>query len=488
MHSGPAGSARLVSWAGVYHRHQQRAVLAAAATDVALVGIAFAGAYWTRSTLPMREFTLSPSENMLLLAAAAVAVVATGRAAGVYSGMYSATYTQTILLTVKQTLVAAPALLAFLYLLNLEVPVSRLFLALFFAYLGGLQFPQRLFSKRFRGTIRRALGTETSVLVIGDGERAIGMAREVEASERHGLRLLGIVDCGDQMGSTVKLARHHSVRSLASFPRMLRSEAIDEVLVAVSSERIRSLEDVFLLCDEHGIKTRVAADLFPHVHSRVHLDWLGDRPLLTFSIGPADDFQLLVKRCLDLAITSVGLIFLSVPMALVALLVKVTSKGPVLFRQQRCGLNGNLFTCYKFRSMVEDAEARRHALERLNEKDGPAFKIRNDPRLTPIGAFLRRFSIDEWPQFWNVLRGEMSIVGPRPAIPSEVSQYEVWQRRRLRMRPGLTCLWAIRGRDELDFESWMQMDLEYIDNWSLLLDLRILLLTIPVVLAGKGAN
>ena len=210
--------------------------------------------------------------------------------------------------------------------------------------------------------------------------------------------------------------------------------------------------------------------------------------MLTFSITPASDLQLLLKRVSDALLATVGLIALGVPMLVVAALVKFTSRGPVLFRQQRCGLNGRLFTCYKFRSMVADAESKQRGLEHLNEKDGPAFKISDDPRLTPIGGFLRRFSIDEWPQLWNVLRGDMSIIGPRPAVPSEVSQYKIWQRRRLRMRPGLTCLWAIRGRDALDFDEWMQMDLEYIDRWSLLLDLQVLARTIPVVLAGKGAH
>ena len=325
-------------------------------------------------------------------------------------------------------------------------------------------------------------------MVVGEGDRALALARAVDDSDRHGLELLAVVGCGDEIGPVAGLSRDYRVRTVGEMPAMLESEAIDEVLFAVSSSRLRSLEGVFVLCDEHGIKTRVAADFFPHVHSRMHFDRLGGRPMLTFSIAPADHLQLLVKRCIDVLGAGACLLLLSVPMALVAVLVKATSPGPAVFRQPRCGLNGRLFTCYKFRSMVEGADSLREEIQHLNEKDGPAFKVRNDPRLTPIGRFLRRFSIDEWPQFWNILRGEMSFVGPRPAIPSEVGQYETWQRRRLRMRPGLTCLWAIRGRDQVDFDSWMQMDLEYIDNWSLLLDLRILVLTVPVVLAGSGAN
>lgn len=472
----------------MFQRNQQRSILLFAAADTILATIAFAGAFWTRSALPMREFHLEPSAKLLVLIASAVAVVATGRAVGTYTRLYAARRSETIGVTLKQALIAAPALLAFLYLLNLDVPVSRLFLLLYFGYLTTLQLVQRVLAEQFRGSVRRALGAVTSVVVVGDGDKALDVARELEASERHGLRLLAIVDCDERLGSVVKLTRAYDVRTLDELPAMLSSQAIDEVLFVVSSQRLRSLEGVFVLCDEHGIKTRVAADFFPHVHSRVHFDRLGERPLLTFSIAPADDLQLLVKRCLDTLFAAGSLAVLSVPLAVVSLLVKLTSDGSVLFRQQRCGLNGRLFTCYKFRSMVEGSESRRQELEHLNEKNGPAFKIRNDPRLTPIGGFLRRFSIDEWPQFWNVLRGDMSFVGPRPAVPSEVSQYEIWQRRRLRMRPGLTCLWAIRGRDRLDFDSWMQMDLEYIDNWSLLLDLKILTFTVPVVLAGRDAN
>ena len=269
---------------------------------------------------------------------------------------------------------------------------------------------------------------------------------------------------------------------------MLVRDVVDEVLVSVPTERLAELGDVFALCNEHGVTTRVAADFIPHLHSEVYFDRLGAIPLLTFSTAPLNEVQLLAKRGMDIAIAASSLALLCVPLGLVAALVKVTSVGPVFFRQRRCGLNGRLFTCLKFRSMVADAESRKKEVQHLNQKDGPAFKVRNDPRLTSIGGFLRRYSIDEWPQFWNVLRGEMALVGPRPAVPSEVARFETWQRRRLRMRPGLTCMWAIRGRDELDFESWMQTDLEYIDNWSLLLDLKNLALTLTVVLTGRNAS
>jgi lipopolysaccharide/colanic/teichoic acid biosynthesis glycosyltransferase len=171
-----------------------------------------------------------------------------------------------------------------------------------------------------------------------------------------------------------------------------------------------------------------------------------------------------------------------------AVLIKLTSAGPVLYRQRRCGLGGRKFTLLKFRSMVENADELRPQLQALNEVDGPVFKMKVDPRCTPLGRWLRKLSIDELPQLWNIVRGDMSFVGPRPPIPAEVAKYESWQRRRLRMRPGLTCLWALEGRNRINFEHWMQLDLLYLDNWSLWLDLKIFLRTIPLVLLGHGAS
>ena len=206
--------------------------------------------------------------------------------------------------------------------------------------------------------------------------------------------------------------------------------------------------------------------------------------LMTWHFYP----KLLELSLIHIFIAAAGLLVLSLPMALIALLIRLTSPGPAIFRQVRCGLNGRRFVFYKFRSMVENAEDLKAQLAHLNARDTVVFKIPGDPRLTLVGRYLRKFSVDEWPQLWNVLRGDMSLVGPRPAVPSEVDQYQCWQRRRLRMRPGLTCLWAISGRDNVDFETWMKMDMQYIDNWSLALDWKILLQTIPRVLTGHGAN
>jgi exopolysaccharide biosynthesis polyprenyl glycosylphosphotransferase len=210
--------------------------------------------------------------------------------------------------------------------------------------------------------------------------------------------------------------------------------------------------------------------------------------VLTFSATPNDTGALMVKRTMDIVGASAALVVLSPLLAVVALLIKMQDGGPVLFSQERSGLFGRRFAMLKFRSMVTDAEAQKARLAHLNEMSGPVFKMAHDPRITRLGAFIRRTSIDELPQFWNVLRGEMSLVGPRPPIPAETERYARWQLRRLSMKPGITCIWQVSGRNNIDFDTWMKLDLQYIDNWSLLLDVKLLLKTVPVVLMGTGAR
>jgi exopolysaccharide biosynthesis polyprenyl glycosylphosphotransferase len=230
-------------------------------------------------------------------------------------------------------------------------------------------------------------------------------------------------------------------------------------------------------------------EFLPRSVSRLSFDQLGDEfPLVTFSRAPGAEVRLAVRRVADVVLAAALLVLLSPLLIVIAVGVKLASPGPVLFRQVRCGLHGRRFTFLKFRTMRIDAERLKPLLEPFNEMDGPAFKMTNDPRVFPFGGFLRRTSLDELPQLWNILRGDMSFVGPRPSVVEEVNQYEPWQRRRLSMKPGLTCLWQISGRNELTFEEWMRLDLEYIDNWSLWLDIKIAFKTIPAVLLGRGAK
>jgi exopolysaccharide biosynthesis polyprenyl glycosylphosphotransferase len=269
--------------------------------------------------------------------------------------------------------------------------------------------------------------------------------------------------------------------------RILQEEVVDEVIFVLSRRQLEEFEESFLVCSELGIRARVAL-YFPHMKARVVLEELEGIPLLTFTNTPLAPFPMFVKRLVDIVIAAVGLLLLAVPLLLIAVAIRLSSRGPVLFKQVRCGLNGRRFTLYKFRTMYEGSDLRLEEVAHLNEVDGPAFKARRDPRVTPVGRVLRRLSVDELPQLVNVLKGDMSLVGPRPPIPEEVARYERWQRRRLSMKPGLTGLWQVSGRAGLDdFNRWITLDLAYIDQWSLWLDVKIMLKTIPAVLSTQGA-
>ncbi|HEX6901977.1 MAG TPA: sugar transferase [Thermoanaerobaculia bacterium] len=328
-----------------------------------------------------------------------------------------------------------------------------------------------------------------TVLIVGTTPTALRIAESILGHRFWGFRILGFIQIDESdTPSGVWPSRYPIVGGMEDIPRIVEHHVVDDVIFAVTRRDLDRLEDLFLSLQEQGIRTRFAMDLFPHTRARVDLEDLDGMPLMSFATTPTNTFQLMAKRVLDVVLASL-LLLLAMPIAgLIALVIKVTSGGDILFRQTRCGLNGRIFTLYKFRTMVEGAEERRLELLHLNEMNGPVFKLRSDPRVTAFGRFLRRFSLDEVPQFWNVLRGDMSLVGPRPPIPEEVAKYQRWQRRRLAMKPGLTCLWQVSGRNEIDFDQWMQLDLEYIDSWTPLLDLKILLRTIPAVLSGKGAS
>jgi exopolysaccharide biosynthesis polyprenyl glycosylphosphotransferase len=271
--------------------------------------------------------------------------------------------------------------------------------------------------------------------------------------------------------------------------QVLEEHVVDEVVFAsAGNEDLKLFERIAMLCEEQGIPTRLLLDFFPHSISRTSLDFIENQPFLTFSPVPEQVFALVVKRILDILGALVG-ILLSIPVFIVVpVLIKLTSKGPIIYRQVRCGLYGRRFRLFKFRSMIDGAEDVLWEIRHLNEMNGPTFKMRNDPRVTPLGRFLRKTSLDEIPQFFNVLKGDLSLVGPRAPLPEEVKEYTRWQRRRLSVKPGITCLWQISGRNEVDFHEWMKLDLKYIDNWSLWLDFKILLLTIPTVILCRGAR
>ncbi len=463
---------------------QRKAALLFGLSDVCVTAISFALAYRARLLLPLEnDFFLTLQSQVLLLGFCAGACVTVGYWLNIYGNVDSPRIRVILRDATKQVGYAALGVLVLEYVLHLDL--SRPFLGMFAATNWGLLIGLRIAARHLIPAVRREFGAPRYVLVVGTGPRARRWAQTLEEYSEQGLQIMGFASTpsDDAAHRNLQFANTYPVFATAEIPALLKKHVIDEVHFAVEAREIAELEEVFLWCDLEGVCTRINVDFFPHVT----LESLGSTPLLTFATAPDDEVLLLVKRLTDIALASLALIVLSPLMVLTALLIRLTSPGPAIFRQTRCGLNGRRFTFYKFRSMVVDAEDRLHEVAHLNPKR-IVIKIPNDPRLTPLGKWLRKFSIDELPQLINVIKGDMALVGPRPAIPSEVEKYKRWQRRRLRMRPGLTCLWALNGRDKVDFESWMKLDIQYIDTWSLALDLRIIVKTIPQVLLGRGAS
>lgn len=320
--------------------------------------------------------------------------------------------------------------------------------------------------------------------IVGTG----GMAREiVESVAMHpewGLRFAGFI----RLDGMPDRSRGPVLGRLSQLGRILEDEILDVVFFAVPRERLGDVERGMQLCEEQGVEVRISLDILRFGSSKMMIADVDGVPMLAFTRTPSDALALAAKRAFDVLGSAFALVVFAPLFLAITVAIRLDSPGPVFFRQRRVGLNGRAFQMLKFRSMYQDAEQRLEALLAHNEMNGPVFKMKNDPRVTPVGRFLRRTSLDELPQFWNVLKGDMSLVGPRPPIPSEVRQYKRWQRRRLSVRPGITCLWQISGRNNIDFDRWMELDLEYIDSWSLWTDLAICLKTIPAVLTTRGAR
>jgi exopolysaccharide biosynthesis polyprenyl glycosylphosphotransferase len=400
---------------------QRKARVLFGLSDVILAALAFEGAYQTRSVLHLeRTFYLTVDRKALVMGFSLLALVVIGLWLEIYEKLDSGHPRIVLRDTARQCAYGAVVIVVVQYLLRLDL--SRPFLALFLGYAWVALLLFRLTAGRVVGTIRREFAGPHYVMVVGTGERALRLGEALERSADYGIRLRGFLSVGAAEPEPAQpLEWRYPVRAIADLPVLLRQHVIDEIIFAVDSDRLSALEEYFLLCDEEGVRTRVAVDFFPHVNSTVSLDRLGPTPLLTFSAAPYDEIRLLLKRGVDILLAVAGLVVLAPFMLAIAVVIRLTSPGPAIFQQVRCGLNGRRFVFYKFRSMCENAEELKAAVAHLSTRQ-TAFKIPRDPRLTAVGRFLRKFSIDEWPQLWNVLRGDMSLVGPRPAIPLEVDQ------------------------------------------------------------------
>jgi len=393
--------------------------------------------------------------------------------------------------TTLRVVVAGTVILATVAFLGQLTQLSRGWFGIFAALSAVLLVAEKILLRIIARWVRSKGLNYRTLLIVGTGRRATDIARMIAGHKYWGYKILGFVSDGHRLSNG--WARYRIYGNVPDLKRILENreitEPIDEIVFAVTRKKLDEMKQIFLMCEELGIRTRVAMNFIQNRVARLEIEELEGVPFLTFTTTPSNEAHLALKRALDVAL-SVIVLGLAMPIiGVAALAIKLSSPGSVLFKQRRMGLNGRVFTLYKFRTMIEDAHERREEVAHLNEMNGPAFKMKDDPRVTPVGRWLRRFSLDEIPQFWNVVKGDMSLVGPRPPIPEEVASYHRWHRRRLSMKPGLTCLWQISGRNQIqDFDHWMKLDLQYIDNWSPSLDFKILLRTIPAVLSGKGAS
>ncbi|PKK83361.1 MAG: sugar transferase [candidate division Zixibacteria bacterium HGW-Zixibacteria-1] len=333
---------------------------------------------------------------------------------------------------------------------------------------------------------RPASKSEKNVIIFGAGERGKRAADIFLKYPDLNIRVLGFVDFHKS-----GLWRYRDVPLMGrvdQLDRIINNNQVDAVIMAPEPEDYPASQDVFDLVENMGVNIYVPPFIYNRKISSCCASSINGQSMLLYQPIKQGVPEKILKNIMDKAGALAGLI-ISAPILLISIIaIKLDSRGPILFKQKRSGLNGRVFEMLKLRTMVNDAERQKHELQHLNEMTGPVFKIKDDPRVTRVGRILRKFSIDEFPQFINVLKGDMSLVGPRPPLPAEVAQYEPWQRRRLSVKPGATCLWQINGRNHIDFEEWTRLDLQYIDQWSLKEDARILLKTLPAVLRGDGAS
>jgi len=451
--------------------------------DSIVISLAYLFAFILRSIIKEEEITLS--KFAVALAIAIPYWCLTLYANGIYLSMRTRSYLEILWSLIKSAVITFLMLGTFIFLFKLTF-MSRLFFLLF----TGLSFLFIWLEKTalFMSShyVRRQGLNMRRLLIVGTGNRAADFIRKADQHPEWGFEILGAID--DEPGRGVhQVGRLDIVGSLEDIPRIFHKDAVDEVVFVVPRSRLNSLQNAINTCETEGVVVTVAVDLFDTKLARSSVTELDGMPLLHFKTTHAKEWELLIKRLFDFAASGLGIFMLSPFFLILAILIKATSKGPVFFKQDRLGLSGRKFTLYKFRTMRIGAQDVLNDVIDLNAMTTPEFRDKKTRWITPIGRLLRKFSLDELPQLFNVFVGHMSFVGPRPTVPDEVEKYKAWQRRRFSMKPGITCLWQVNGRNNIAFEDWMKLDLEYLDNWSLWQDAKILLKTVPVVLFGIGA-
>lgn len=455
-------------------------------SDIFCTILVFCLAFWARSIfLPFVE-PLNLYSHLLILPLLLFFVIGSLKYFGGYKNPGQTRFVGYFWSISKATALTVSALLVLLFFLQIDY-VSRLVILLFAV----MEFLTLLLIRLaavayFREQVKSGKST-LRVLIVGSRSRASDVYKALRNQTAWGVTVVGFVDPDP---SRVGLAVHGIpvIGTIDNIHECLKNNVIDEVIIAISRSLLQDAEPIVMACEEEGIRLRFMADVFNVKVARVSLSNIDGIPLLNMEPVAQDAQQLLAKRIFDVTCTLLVLPLLIPLFIIVAIAIKLDSPGPVFFIQQRVGLRKHVFPMVKFRSMYVDAEERLEEIEHLNEAKGPIFKIKDDPRITRVGYYLRKTSIDEIPQLINVLRGEMSLVGPRPMSLRDVDQFDRGiQRKRFSVKPGLTCIWQVSGRSDLPFEKWLEYDLEYIDRWSFWLDIGILFKTIPAVLRARGA-
>jgi exopolysaccharide biosynthesis polyprenyl glycosylphosphotransferase len=391
---------------------------------------------------------------------------------------------------VAKAVAVGTLLLSALAILLHLVAVDRSFLLVFFATALGATILVRSLLRLILGQVRRRGRNLRNLVIVGCGPRGARLGAEIWKRPELGYLLLGYIDDIEPPTSALHGSPERLLGHLGEAESILGKEQVDEVMICLPMRsQYEAISRIVSIAAVRGLAVRMPADLFELRLADAHVEMLDEIPIINLTTCGPPTWGLMGKRAVDVIVASISLVLLAPLFVLIGLVVALDSPGPVFFAQERVGVGRRRFRIWKFRTMVRDAEARVLALEGFNEVAGAAFKIRNDPRVTRVGRVLRKLSLDELPQLLNVLRGDMSLVGPRPLPVRDVERIvEPWQQRRFSMKPGLTCLWQVNGRHEITFDHWMELDLQYIDGWSPRLDLEILLKTVPAMLRGVGAS
>jgi exopolysaccharide biosynthesis polyprenyl glycosylphosphotransferase len=384
-------------------------------------------------------------------------------------------------LILRAVLLLAVATFAFLYLAQLP-EISRPYLLVYFAALLVFTVAARILMRASFGRAHRRGLNQRSVLVLGTGPIGQELAAKLENHAELGLQVIGFL--GDENDALPPRWRY--LGSIENLLDVIHAQVVDEVAICLFTDDWGLIESIATTCEAEGKLVRLPVPMPRLTIATAHVEDLQGTPVLSLLSGPNAALALVGKRMIDVTAAFIGMILLAPLLGAISLAILVKEGRPIFFRQERVGLQGRRFQLVKFRSMVANADGMLDSLRHQNEISGHAFKISADPRITGVGRFLRRSSLDELPQLWNVLVGEMSLVGPRPPLPSEVAGYDIWHRRRLSMKPGITGLWQVEGRNLAEFDRWVEKDLEYIDRWSPWLDIQILLKTLPAVIKAEG--